>query len=52
MVRDGYYYGLALIAAGIVLGWLTRPVWAIVPFLLALFFLLFLLSQLALALFE
>src|SRR5580765_6721227 len=41
MVRDGYYYGLALITAGILLGWLTRPVWAIVPFLLALFFLWF-----------
>jgi len=41
MVRDGYYYGLALITAGILLGWLTRPVWALVPFLLALFFLWF-----------
>lgn len=41
MVRDGYYYGLALIAAGMILGWLTRPVWAIVPFLLAFFFLWF-----------
>lgn len=41
MVRDGYYYGLALIAAGILLGWLTRPVWAILPILLACFFLWF-----------
>src|SRR5438477_9694874 len=41
MVRDGYYYGLALIAAGILLGWLTRPAWAIVPILLACFFLWF-----------
>jgi phosphatidylserine decarboxylase len=41
MVRDGYYYSLALIAAAILLGWLTRPVWAIVPILLALFFLWF-----------
>lgn len=41
MVRDGYYYGLALIAAAILLGWLTRPAWAIVPVLLALFFLWF-----------
>lgn len=41
MVRDGYYYGLALIAAGIVLGWLTRPAWAILPILLACFFLWF-----------
>jgi phosphatidylserine decarboxylase len=35
MVRDGYYYGLALIAAGMLLGWLTRPAWAILPILLA-----------------
>ena len=41
MVRDGYYYGLALIAAGILLGWLTHPVWAILPILLACFFLWF-----------
>jgi phosphatidylserine decarboxylase len=41
MVRDGYYYALPLIAAGILLGWLTRPAWAIIPFLLAFFFLWF-----------
>jgi phosphatidylserine decarboxylase len=41
MVRDGYYYGLALIAAALLLGWLTRPAWAIIPVLLALFFLWF-----------
>jgi len=41
MVRDGYYYGLALFAAASLLGWLTRPMWAIVPVLLALFFLWF-----------
>lgn len=41
MVRDGYYYGLALIAAGILLGSLTSPAWAIVPLLLAFFFLWF-----------
>ena len=41
MVRDGYYYGLTFIAAGILLGWLTRPLWAIIPFLLAAFFLQF-----------
>ena len=41
MVRDGYYYGLTLIAAGILLGWLTHPAWAIIPFLLAAFFLQF-----------
>lgn len=41
MVRDGYYYALPLIAAGILLGWLTNPAWAIIPFLLAFFFLWF-----------
>jgi len=41
MVRDGYYYGLALVAAAILLGWLTRPAWAILPILLACFFLWF-----------
>lgn len=41
MVRDGYYYGLALVLAAVLLGWLTRPAWAIVPVLLALFFLWF-----------
>jgi len=41
MVRDGYYYGLALIGAGILLAWLTRPAWAILPILLACFFLCF-----------
>lgn len=41
MVRDGYYYAAPLVAAGILLGWLTRPAWAIIPFLLAFFFLWF-----------
>jgi phosphatidylserine decarboxylase len=41
MVRDGYFYALPLIAAGVLLGWLTQPAWAIVPFLLAFFFLWF-----------
>ena len=41
MVRDGYFYALGLIAAAILLGWLTRPAWAIIPCLLALFFLWF-----------
>jgi phosphatidylserine decarboxylase len=41
MVRDGYFYALPLIAAGVLLGWLTRPAWAVVPFLLAFFFLWF-----------
>jgi phosphatidylserine decarboxylase len=41
MVRDGYYYGVCLVAAGILLGRLTSPAWAIIPFLLASFFLWF-----------
>ena len=41
MVRDGYLYALALIAAGILVGWFARPAWAVVPLLLALFFLWF-----------
>lgn len=41
MVRDGYFYGLPLIAAAILLGWLTNPVWAIIPCLLAFFLLWF-----------
>jgi phosphatidylserine decarboxylase len=41
MVRDGYFYAVPLVAAGVVLGWLTSPAWAIVPCLLAFFFLWF-----------
>ena len=41
MVRDGYYYGLALIAAAALVGWFARPGWAVIPALLALFFLWF-----------
>lgn len=41
MVRDGYYYALALIAAAVLTGWLARPAWAIVPLALAMFFLWF-----------
>jgi len=41
MVRDGYYYALPLIAAAVLLGWLTRPAWATIPLLLASFFLWF-----------
>jgi phosphatidylserine decarboxylase len=41
MVRDGYLYALPLLAAAVLLGWLTRPAWAIVPCLLAFFFLWF-----------
>jgi phosphatidylserine decarboxylase len=41
MVRDGYFYALALIAAAVLTGWLARPVWAIAPLALAMFFLWF-----------
>jgi phosphatidylserine decarboxylase len=41
MVRDGYYYAAPLVAAGVLLGWLTRPAWAVIPCLLAAFFLWF-----------
>lgn len=41
MVRDGYLYGGTLVAAGLLLGWLTSPLWAILPFLLAFFLLWF-----------
>ncbi|MFZ0733954.1 MAG: phosphatidylserine decarboxylase family protein [Candidatus Sulfotelmatobacter sp.] len=41
MVRDGYFYALPLIAAAVLLGWLTSPAWAIIPLLLAAFFLWF-----------
>lgn len=41
MVRDGYYYGVAFIAAGILLGWLIHPAVALIPMLLACFFLWF-----------
>jgi phosphatidylserine decarboxylase len=41
MVRDGYFYALALIAAGVLVGWVARPAWALLPLLLALFFLWF-----------
>jgi phosphatidylserine decarboxylase len=41
MVRDGYYYALGLLAAALLVGWFAQPVWAIIPFLLVLFFLWF-----------
>jgi phosphatidylserine decarboxylase len=41
MVRDGYYYGFAFIAAAVLLVWLTHPGWAILPLLLGSFFLWF-----------
>src|ERR1700730_14392262 len=41
MVRDGYFYALAFIAAAVLTGWLARPAWAVVPLALAMFFLWF-----------
>jgi phosphatidylserine decarboxylase len=41
MVRDGYFYAVPLVVAGLLLGWLTRPAWGILPIVPALFFLWF-----------
>jgi phosphatidylserine decarboxylase len=41
MVRDGLYYALALVAVAVLLGYWTTPLLAIVPLLLAAFFLWF-----------
>jgi phosphatidylserine decarboxylase len=41
MVRDGFLYAAPLIAAGILIAWLTQPGWALIPFLAAFFFLWF-----------
>jgi phosphatidylserine decarboxylase len=41
MVRDGYFYAAPLIAAAVLLGWLASPPWAVIPILLAFFFLWF-----------
>ncbi|MBV9609100.1 MAG: phosphatidylserine decarboxylase [Acidobacteria bacterium] len=41
MVRDGIYYGLAFIAVAALLAWLLGPAFAILPLLLAAFFLQF-----------
>lgn len=41
MVRDGIYYGLALIVVAALVAWLTIPALAAVPLLLAAFFLWF-----------
>ncbi|HZQ67468.1 MAG TPA: phosphatidylserine decarboxylase [Terriglobales bacterium] len=41
MVRDGFYYASGLLIAAILLGWLASWPWAIVPLLLAAFFLWF-----------
>lgn len=42
MVRDGYIYGLSLLAVAVVLAWATGTwIWSIVPILLAAFYLWF-----------
>lgn len=41
MVRDGYYYGIVMLAAAILVGWLISPLWAIIPVLFAAFFMWF-----------
>lgn len=41
MVRDGYYYALASLAAAVLIGWLTSPAWAILPLAFGAFFLNF-----------
>src|SRR5271170_6485109 len=42
MVRDGYFYGLGLLAVAGAFVWLTGAwLWAIIPLLLAVFFLWF-----------
>lgn len=41
MVRDGYYYGAVMLAAAVLVAWLTSPIWALVPVLLAAFFMWF-----------
>jgi phosphatidylserine decarboxylase len=41
MVRDGIYYALALVAVAVLIGMWTTPLLALVPLLLAVFFLWF-----------
>ncbi|HJS99328.1 MAG TPA: phosphatidylserine decarboxylase [Terriglobales bacterium] len=41
MVRDGYYYGLALFGVAVLVAWLTSPAWSIPALVLAAFFLWF-----------
>ena len=41
MVRDGYYYGLAFVLAGLAIGWMTRPGWSLPLWVMAAFFLWF-----------
>ena len=41
MVRDGFYYALGLCVVAAVVGWLAGPAYAVVPLVLAAFFLWF-----------
>lgn len=41
MVRDGYFYGIGFVAAGLVIAWLAGWPWALPAWLLALFFVQF-----------
>lgn len=41
MVRDGIYYAVGMLLVAAVLWWLAAPAWAVIPLVLALFFLWF-----------
>ena len=41
MVREGYYYGFVLLVSAVLVGWLAGPIWALIPVVLAGFFLWF-----------
>lgn len=41
MVRDGIYYGLASLAAAVLVAWLAGPPWAVLPLAFGAFFLWF-----------
>jgi len=41
MVRDGYYYGFVMLASAGLVAWLASPLWALLPVVLAAFFLWF-----------
>jgi phosphatidylserine decarboxylase len=41
MVRDGFNYALGMLLVAAVLWWLAGPAWAVIPFVVALFFLWF-----------
>jgi phosphatidylserine decarboxylase len=41
MVKDGFYYGLGMLAAAALVGWLASPAWTVLPLLLGAFFLWF-----------